>query len=230
MPSSACRLAIAVDGVAELARVAAFRIVRAADEGAVLAELQRQIAGAAFRADARVGAVLARREHQRRQFLVQRVEHVGDAQFLDVVDGAGKILPEIAQHVLPGELAVGDLVELFFERGREIVFDIALEEAFQEGRQQPALGLRHQLALVDRHIFAVFERLQGRRVGRRPADAEFFHLLDERRFRIARRRLGRVLGRVDPVAGKLLARHGSPAGGGLPRPPRPLPSGRYRRR
>ena len=76
--------------VAELARVAALRIVGAADEGAVFAEPQRQIAGAAFRADARIGAVVARREDQRRQFLVERVEHVGDAQFLDVVDGAEK--------------------------------------------------------------------------------------------------------------------------------------------
>src|SRR5690606_31736883 len=54
---------------AELARIAALRIVRAADERAVLAELQRQRAVAAARAGARVRAVLARREGDRREVL-----------------------------------------------------------------------------------------------------------------------------------------------------------------
>jgi hypothetical protein len=85
----------------ELAGEVAFRIVRAADEGAVLAELQRQVAGAADLADARIAAVLALREDQRRQRLVQRIQHVGDAQFLGVFDLGEEILPEIAQHLLP---------------------------------------------------------------------------------------------------------------------------------
>ena len=46
----------------ELAGVVAVRIVRAADEGAVFAELQRQVAGAADLADAGIAAVLALRE------------------------------------------------------------------------------------------------------------------------------------------------------------------------
>ncbi len=114
--------------------------------------------------------------------------------------GGGEIAPEVAQHVLVGELAVGDLVELFLEGGGEVVFDIVLEEAFEEGRQQSALGLRDQPALVDGDIVAVFERLQDRRVGGGAADAELFHLLDQRRLGIARRRLGRVLGDVDLLA------------------------------
>ena len=60
--------------------------------------------------------------------------------------------------------------------------------------------MRDQPALVDGDIFAVLQRLQRRRIGRGTADAEFFHLLDQRRFRVARRRLGGVLGGVDLVA------------------------------
>ncbi len=56
----------------KLAGIVAFRIVRAADEGAVFAELQRQVAGAADLADARIAAVLALREDQRRQRFVER--------------------------------------------------------------------------------------------------------------------------------------------------------------
>ena len=89
---------------------------------------------------ARIAAVVARREDERPQSFVERVEHVGDAQVLDVVDGAGEVLPEVAQHILPGELAVGDLVELFLEVGGEVVFDIAREEALEEGRDRRPLS------------------------------------------------------------------------------------------
>ncbi|MGO8528585.1 topoisomerase C-terminal repeat-containing protein, partial [Rhizobium ruizarguesonis] len=41
-----------------LALVIAFRIVRSTDEGAVFAELQRQVAGASDLTDARIAAVL----------------------------------------------------------------------------------------------------------------------------------------------------------------------------
>ena len=191
---------LAVALLAELAGEAAFGIVRAADECAVFAELEREVACSAFRADARIGAVFPRRKRQRGQFLVQGIQHIGDAQFLDVVYRSREIAPEIAQHVLPGELAVGNLVELFLERRREIIFDILLEEAFEEGRNQPAFGMWHQPAFVDRDVFTVFQRLQRRSVGRGPADAELLHLLDQRRLGIARRRLGRVLRGVDRLA------------------------------
>ena len=67
-------VAAAVGG--ERAGVAAFRIVRAADEGAELAGLQLQPAGAAARALPRIAAVLARRVDVRAEHLVERVEHL----------------------------------------------------------------------------------------------------------------------------------------------------------
>src|SRR5690606_1218973 len=119
--------------VAELARIAALRIVSAADEGAVLAgNLEAEPPGLARGAATRIGAVLPWRKDVRTEDLVQRFQHLADAQILDVVDGAGELAPEIAQHVLPGELAVGNEVELVLEVGGEIVFDIALEEALEE--------------------------------------------------------------------------------------------------
>ncbi len=189
----------------KLAGIVAFRIVRAADEGAVFSELQRQVARAADPADARVAAVFALRENQRRQSLVQRVEHIGDAQLLGVLDLGEKIAPEVTQNVFPVQFAGGDAVELLFEIGGEVVFDVFREEAFKEGGDKSALGLRHQLALVDCHIVAIAQRRQRRRIGRRAADAEFFHLLDQRCFRIARRRLGEMLCRIDLLLGEIFA-------------------------
>ena len=91
----------------------------------------------------------------------------------------------------------GDLVELFFEAGGEIIFDIAGEEAFEERDDDAALVFGNEALLVDAHIAAVLQDLQDGGVGRRPADAEFFHALDQGGFRKARRRLGEMLGGLD---------------------------------
>ena len=104
---------MAVCSVAKLASIAAFGIVRAADEGPIFAELQRKLAIAAFRAAARVRSVLTGGENERSELLIERVQHVGHAQLLDFVHGGRKILPEIAQYVLPGEFPIGDLVQFF---------------------------------------------------------------------------------------------------------------------
>ena len=92
--------------------------------------------------------------------------------------------------------------------GGEVVFDVALEEAFQEADDDAALVFGDQPLLVDAHIAAVLQHLQDRGVGRGPADAELFHALDQRRFGKARRRLGEVLRGVDRLAwSALVLRH-----------------------
>ncbi len=85
----------------------------------------------------------------RRQHLVERVDHLGDAQVLDLVDRADEIAPEVAQHVAPGDLVVGDAVELLLEIGGEIVFDISGEEAFEERDDDAAAVLGNEPLLVD---------------------------------------------------------------------------------
>ena len=104
-------------------------------------------------------AVGARREQMLAQHLVERVDHLRDAQFLDVADRGREVAPEVAQQFLPGELIVGDAVELLFEVGGEAVFDIAREEAFQERRKHASLVLREEPLLVDADIAAILEHL-----------------------------------------------------------------------
>ena len=100
-----------------------------------------------------------------------------------------EVAPEIAQHLLAVEFVVGDQVELFLEIGREIVFDVALEEAFEERDDEAALVLGDEPLLFDPDVVAIDEHGHRRGIGRRAADAELFHPLDERRFGKARRRL-----------------------------------------
>ena len=78
-------------------RVLTLWIARAADEGAVFAELQRQLSLAAEWAKARIDPVATAGKNMRTQKLVQTVEHLPGAEVLDVADGAGEIIPEVAQ-------------------------------------------------------------------------------------------------------------------------------------
>ncbi len=116
-----------------------------------------------------------------------------------------KSCPEIAQQRLPVDLAVRNLVELLFEIGGEIVADVFGEKRLEEGCDDPSLVLGIEPLLLDPHVVAILEDRNGRGVGRGAADAELLHPLDERRLRVARRRLGEMLGRVDALLGEFLA-------------------------
>src|SRR3546814_10230468 len=85
--------------------------------------------------------------------------------------------------------AARHVVEFLLELGGEVITDIAGEESFEEGGQEPPALLGDEAVLFDRHIGAVLEHLEDRGIGRRAPDAELLHLLDEARLRIARRRL-----------------------------------------
>ncbi len=152
---------------------------------------------AAGRAGARIGAVLLCRENMRAEQLVEAVEHLQSCADPWCRRARSRNPPEIAQHLFPVDLVIGDAVELFLEIGGEIIVDIAGEEAFEKGGDEAALVFRNQPLLVEPHIVAVAQDRERRGIGRRPADAELFHPLDERRLGEARRRLGEMLGRLD---------------------------------
>ncbi|HET6220760.1 MAG TPA: hypothetical protein VFE11_01290, partial [Dongiaceae bacterium] len=102
----------------------------------------------------------------RPQHVVERVQHLGDAQILDVVDRADEADPEILQHLLPGNLVVRDAVELLFQRGGEVVLHRAREEVLQERDHDAALVLAMQPLLFQLDVAAVLQDLQDRGVGR----------------------------------------------------------------
>src|SRR6476660_2616456 len=85
----------------ERAGVTALRIIGAADEGAELSGLEVELPRPAARALPGIAAILARRIDVRSQHVVERIEHLGDAEILDVIDGADEVAPEILQHLLP---------------------------------------------------------------------------------------------------------------------------------
>ena len=151
----------------------------------------------------------------------------GDSQILDVIDRADEIAPEIACSTSRQAISLLEMRSSCSSRPAVKSYSTYLaKEAFQERDDDAAAVLRVEPPLVEPHIFAVLEHLQDRGIGRRPADAEFFHPLDQRGFRIARRRLGEMLVGRDRALGRAARPRSLPAGGGLPRlrDPRRWPS------
>ena len=119
----------------------------------------------------------------RRENLIQRIQHMGDAQVLDFADMGGKIFPEIAQHFAPVNFPVGDAVELLFEICGEVIFYIFAEEGLEESGDHAALVLGNEPFLVEAHIAPVADRREHRHIGRWPADPKLFQFLDDGSFR-----------------------------------------------
>ncbi len=185
--------------------IIAFRIVRAAQEGAKLAELEAQCPIRAFRAFMRVCSVFARRKQIVFQHHLKGIKDVSDLEFLGLVDIAFERLPEILENVFPFQLAHGNFIKLVFQIGGEVVLHIAFKEFRQEGGYQTTTVLCDETATFQQHIVPVLKNRNDRRIGRRTANAEFFHLLDQARLGIAGRRLGEVLINADFAKIRLLA-------------------------
>ena len=118
----------------------------------------------------------------RAEFLIERVDDVGNLEILGLGDGGGEIGPERPHHRTPIGIAARDVVELFLKPGGEAGIDVFLEKTHQEGGDQTTAVFRDKAALVDFDVVAVLQHRDDRGIGGRPADAEFFHLLDQRGF------------------------------------------------
>ncbi len=181
-------------GNRDRAGIAAFGIIAAADEGpAGPRRLQMQPAGAAGWADARITAVRPGRVQMGRQKIVDLFQHFRDAQLGRFGHRSGKVAPEAPQHIQIGAVAGRNVIQFRLKIGGEVIFDIAVEEVRQKGRDQPPLVFGDQAVLFLADIFAVLDRGDDRGVGGRAADAQLFHPLDQRGLGVAGGRLGEML-------------------------------------
>ena len=125
---------------------------------------------------------------------------------LSVFEVLLKLFVEIGEGVGPLLLTVFDFVEFFFQAsGVGHVENIA--EVFHQkiGHDQSDFRRRKLPAQLG-DVLALLNRGQDGGVGGRTADAAFFQFLHQRRFVVARRRLGEVLLRVDFAQRQFLTR------------------------
>ena len=108
-----------------------------------------------------------------------------------------KPVVEVVQQLDIVQLARFDLVELLLHVGGELVVRDRLELVDQQAGHALAERRGAQRLVLLGDIVAVEDGRDGRRIGGRTADAAFLHRADERRFGIARGRLGEVLRRVE---------------------------------
>src|SRR5262249_57779878 len=112
--------------------------VGATDKRAESADLQAEPSITAGGTRARIAAILRLGKNMRPEQLVQCLEHLGDSKLADVVHRGDELAPEVAEHVLPLELARRHDVKLLLKVGGGGGFDIAAGEAFRgHGEQGP---------------------------------------------------------------------------------------------
>ena len=166
-----------------------------------------QLALTTQRAGPRVGPIFARGIKLRCQRVVELVEHLGNPQLRRLANRRREIAPEAGQEIFVITSARADVIQLPFEVRGEFIANIGAEEIQQEDGDNPAFILWNQAVLVFADIFAILNRRHDRRIGGRPANAQFFHFLDQRRLGITRRGLGEVLLGRDVLLGDRVALH-----------------------
>ena len=112
-----------------------------------------------------------------------------------LVDAVAQRAVEGAQQRHPLALATGDLVELLLHPRGELDVDVVAEVLDEQVGHDLGDELGMEPAVLDPDVAAVGDRRDRRRVRRRAADPVLLERLDQRGLRIARRRLGEVLGR-----------------------------------
>src|ERR1700683_5424975 len=198
---AALAFAVRASRLSDVADEIALRIAGATEEKSVAADAFQQFTLAAF------FALLPGRD----------ARLVGFHRTAGFIQIHRKPVPELAYRGAPGELAFLDFVQLVFHaRGETNVKDV-LERFHQKISDLFAQQRGREAALILIHIFALDNRRDDRGVGRRPADALFFQIFYQRRFRVARRRLGKVLIGANRFQAQLFAfaNHGEPVAGSV---------------
>jgi len=108
-----------------------------------------------------------------------------------------EVAVELVEYIFPVALTLGHVIEVLFHAGGKAVIHQVGEALGQTLCNDVAHLFRIEPTVVQRYITTVLDGGDDRRVGRWTTDTALFHFLDQAGFRVTRRRLGEVLGRVE---------------------------------
>src|SRR6267378_923018 len=98
---------------------------------------------------------------------------------LDLLDLANEGLPELVERRGPVFLAARHRIQLVFHRRGEAVLHVAMEVMREEATDDLADVGRHEAPAVHFDVFAILQRRDDGRIGRRPADAVLLQRLHQ---------------------------------------------------
>src|SRR5258708_20826 len=178
----------------------------ALERARVLARLRVMLAGeerpeeaaAGLQSTAAVGTPLVGNSRE----IVRLGDEVGE---LHVLERLVERLPEVAEHALPAEVTILDLVELQLHLGGESDVEDVGELLHHHALDLVAELGREEASLLERHVPPVGEPADDAGVRAGSPDAKPLQLLHETGLRETRRRLGEMLRRRDAVDRHLLS-------------------------
>jgi len=100
-----------------------------------------------------------------RQNFVNLFNNFADLQRLDGVYVFDELGPETAEQFFPFHFAVRDIVEIFFQLGGEVVFNIFFEEVFKKNGNDASAVFRNETQLFNPYIFTVLQNGDNRSIG-----------------------------------------------------------------
>ncbi len=109
------------------------------------------------------------------------------------------------ENSFPIDATLGDIVQLLFKARSKVVVHQVGEGLLQAIGYDVTHLLRVKTTILETHITAILNSGDNRGISGRASNTPLFKLLHQTRFRVARRRLGKVLGRINFCQIKLFA-------------------------
>src|SRR5260370_2552253 len=139
--------------------------------------------------------------------LVGRLLHAFDVLhvLLGIGEIFGELLVETLERVDPCLFALFAFIQLFFQTGGVCQVESIGKVRDPQNAHDQSYFSANNFAADLLHILPLLDGADNRRVGRRPSDAALFQFFDQRSFVVPRRRLGKMLLRLEFIERKRLS-------------------------
>ena len=128
-----------------------------------------------------------------RQHFVNLVDNFADLQRLDGINVFNELNPETAQQLFPFHFAGRDVIQIFFQLCRKVVFHILFEKVFQKDGHNAAAVFRNKTQFFNPNVFSFLQYRNNRSISGRTSDSQFFQFFHQTGFGKTRRRRSKVL-------------------------------------
>lgn len=149
-----------------------------------------------------VDEIIERRKEKRRKLIIKRIKKIGEEKLIDVIEGEGEWKKEIEKNIFKRKFEIGNKIKILIKVWSEIILKIEIEEDLKKRSKKEKIGLGNKIEIVDDDILEVEKSGECWGIGGRKENEKILNIIDKGWLRIERRRLGRMMGRIDILEGK----------------------------